>query len=315
MRLGKRARIHCALGLLATLVTSPVWAQAAADAPPQPQAAPQAAELAQRGEALARFLVGGWETQSDEGQMRMLSKARLKADGTFDGTIHVFIRADPTKDIWALAGEFRREGEWKVEDQVLVETTRKLTPAVQAVPFSERSAVRVTGADQFEARSEKSGKLFQSRRLPQTGEAHAAAFAAKWPEPAAIDSPAWVVMKKDEEGTELVDTSTWVRATPFASGWTQLVLGEADLKAARQQADALARSGKQTVVMERGLTYTIVDCAGGIYKNREVRIIDGGRMVGGARFEGSDPLDWSRIGADDGSIQRLRERVCPPAGR
>lgn len=263
-----------------------------------------------RDEALAGYLVGTWVTQhdADEGS-RGLSKYIMKPNGTFEGTMRIFVRGDETKDIWALMMAIESSGTWTVENDVLIETTQQASLPLKEMPYVEQSRIHVRSLDEFEAIDLHDGKRNIARRQPSTTDMHAQAYRVPWPEPS-TGAAAWEFLRMDSEGTEEIDMGTMRREGDFARAWVRSTLSKSALRAARAQADALAGIGKESFVMEKTLMHFVVDCARGLIKSREIRSYNRDRRVAGSTYEGTDPMDWDLIGPMDPMEAALRQRVC-----
>jgi hypothetical protein len=264
-----------------------------------------------RGEALRRFLVGTWTSQEkDEESLRITSKQRFRADGSFSEEVRAFLRLDPARDMWSTVGSLKSSGVWTIEDDVLVETTQKASAPAMKLPLEGRFKLRALSEDELEVIHSVSGRKQVAHRLPVTDDRHLQALRAPQLEPTEGD---WSPLATAADGdTHYIDEKTLRRDGDFAAGWVQSTMSQANRQAAKKQAEAVTRAGGKPLVMERVQIAFLVDCAKGLFKRREIRIFDGGRLAGGSTYPEEDPTDWDLITPGDSMESAVRRRACAP---
>ncbi len=258
-----------------------------------------------RDEKLAQYLVGTWYNETISSTEITESEQTYKADGTFSGTFNVYRLPTITSIGILIKGTF--SGIWHVEGDISIETGLEMSMPLFPLPNTGKYRNTDIQPDQYTSEDVSSGKKNVPRRKPLTTGQHSQVFNKPWPEPFLTD--AWIQFHKDSTGIEYYDKLTIQRYDDIVGVWIRGDMSEAAISEAREHASK-DRSGLPALIMEKTLIYKLVDCKRKLIKPRDIRIYSGGRLVAASKYEGEDPMNWSRIKAMDDSEIELMKITC-----
>jgi|GEM_PF-2495191 hypothetical protein len=276
-----RPTCHLLLVLFATFLP-PAVADTAA--PPQSAEAPEASY---RGQKLADYLVGKWFHDEITPDNVSASDETLLADGSFNGVITLVGPGSAGPGAMKLV----YAGHWKIEGDVMVQSTATSTPALPDLPVTEKYRIEVVDERNFIQESLRSGKRLSIQRAAALKPVHATRASAPWPDPGPSES--WADIEKNATHTLSYDKSSVQRHDGISGAWTRMTLTDEAIKQI-----AVPASQGNTPTPKSIDSFILFDCTLKAYRQQEVRVtLSNGQNVAVKNPAGTDPQNWNRMNA------------------